>query len=324
MAFGHRLAWGAAWTVACATSVLAASALLDLPLRPGFLDSGPAAPVASPTAGAAAAPPAEIVAVLPPDVAPFNPATLAVSDARIVKDEPRPLDTALLFVDTVRQPTSFALRPAFGPAEAWDRLEPPAIASRPGSAEPPAAAENAAEADALATVLPPLRPSLESEALATAALVPLPPPADRTFAAPAVEDPAEVQAAAVPTPPVTAAPRPGGLFGGLFGQQEPSQADDAFSRPLQSGLASWYGPGFHGRRTASGERFDQGDLTAAHRSLPFGTRVRVIDETTGRSVVVRINDRGPFKRGRVIDLSKSAARELGMGGLAHVKLVSAQ
>ena len=76
--------------------------------------------------------------------------------------------------------------------------------------------------------------------------------------------------------------------------------------------ASWYGPGFHGRRTANGERFNQNDLTAAHRSLPFGTKVKVTNLRNGRSVVVRVNDRGPFSRGRIIDLSKAAARIIGV------------
>jgi len=76
---------------------------------------------------------------------------------------------------------------------------------------------------------------------------------------------------------------------------------------LGRGRASWYGPGFHGKRTASGERFDMNDLTAAHRTLPFGTRVRVLNSQNGREVVVRINDRGPHIRDRIIDLSKAAA-----------------
>ena len=87
-----------------------------------------------------------------------------------------------------------------------------------------------------------------------------------------------------------------------------------------SGLASWYGPGFHGRRTASGEAFNAGALTAAHRSLPFGTRVRVVNKRNGRSVVVRINDRGPYGHGRVIDLSRAAARAIGIAGLTPVSL----
>lgn len=89
-----------------------------------------------------------------------------------------------------------------------------------------------------------------------------------------------------------------------------------------SGIASWYGPGFHGNRSASGEVFNQNAMTAAHRSLPFGTQVRVTNLRTGRSVVVRINDRGPFSRGRVIDLSAAAARVIGLlsSGTAPVRL----
>ena len=84
------------------------------------------------------------------------------------------------------------------------------------------------------------------------------------------------------------------------------------ARSVFSGKASWYGPGFHGRLTANGERYNQYALTAAHRSLPFGTRVRVTNMNNDRSVVVRINDRGPFIRGRVIDLSTAAANNIGM------------
>lgn len=79
-----------------------------------------------------------------------------------------------------------------------------------------------------------------------------------------------------------------------------------------TGLASWYGQPFHGRRTASGETFDMNQLTGAHRTLPFGTRVRVTLLSTGRSVVVRINDRGPFVENRLIDLSRAAAQEIGL------------
>ncbi|MGH1571312.1 septal ring lytic transglycosylase RlpA family protein [Methylobacterium sp. P31] len=88
----------------------------------------------------------------------------------------------------------------------------------------------------------------------------------------------------------------------------------------QAGVASWYGPGFHGRMTANGERFNTHALTAAHRTLPFGTKVRVTNRSNGRSVVVRINDRGPYVGGRVIDLSNASARALGMSGLAKVSL----
>ncbi len=79
-----------------------------------------------------------------------------------------------------------------------------------------------------------------------------------------------------------------------------------------SGLASWYGQPFHGRRTASGETFDMNQYTGAHRTLPFGTRVRVTLLSSGRSVVVRINDRGPFVENRIIDLSRAAAQEIGL------------
>jgi rare lipoprotein A len=84
----------------------------------------------------------------------------------------------------------------------------------------------------------------------------------------------------------------------------------------QSGVASVYSGG----RTANGERASAAALTAAHRTLPFGTLVRVTNEHSGRSVVVRINDRGPFVRGRVIDVTPAAAHALGFSGLAHVTL----
>ena len=81
---------------------------------------------------------------------------------------------------------------------------------------------------------------------------------------------------------------------------------------VQEGVVSWYGEQFQGRRTASGERFDMNAFTAAHKTLPFGTRVRVRHATSGREVVVRINDRGPFTKGRVIDLSRAAAASIGL------------
>ena len=90
----------------------------------------------------------------------------------------------------------------------------------------------------------------------------------------------------------------------------------------QGGLASWYGPGFYGRRTASGTVYTGTALTAAHHSLPFGALVRVTNLANGRTVVVVIDDRGPFVRGRVIDLSMAAARRLGMiqNGVVQVRL----
>lgn len=92
---------------------------------------------------------------------------------------------------------------------------------------------------------------------------------------------------------------------------------------LDQGEASWYGPGFHGKQTANGETYNQNDLTAAHRTLPFDTRVRVLNMTNGKHVDVRINDRGPYARGRIIDLSKEAARKIDMldSGIAPVRLI---
>ena len=79
----------------------------------------------------------------------------------------------------------------------------------------------------------------------------------------------------------------------------------------ESGKASFYADRYHGRKTASGERFDQQAMTAAHRRLPFGTRVKVTNVRNGKSVVVRINDRGPFVKGRIIDLSRAAFSRIG-------------
>ncbi|ANY19853.1 RlpA-like protein precursor [Tsuneonella dongtanensis] len=87
--------------------------------------------------------------------------------------------------------------------------------------------------------------------------------------------------------------------------------------PIGAGVASYYADKFNGRRTASGEAFSNSALTAAHRSLPFGSKVRVTNPANGKSVVVRINDRGPFHGGRVIDLSKSAASQLGIVQRGH-------
>ncbi|MBM7061551.1 septal ring lytic transglycosylase RlpA family protein [Pseudomonas sp. UL073] len=92
----------------------------------------------------------------------------------------------------------------------------------------------------------------------------------------------------------------------------------------ETGKASYYGRAHHGKKTASGERFDQHALTAAHRSLPFGTQVRVTNLNNDKSVIVRINDRGPYARGRIIDVSRQAAEQLGMlrAGVAPVRIDS--
>jgi len=90
------------------------------------------------------------------------------------------------------------------------------------------------------------------------------------------------------------------------------------------GVASWYGPNFHGKQTANGETYDMDELTAAHRTLPFNTRVRVINLENDQTVVVRINDRGPYAKGRIIDLSRKAASKIGMirTGTAQVRLMA--
>jgi rare lipoprotein A len=86
------------------------------------------------------------------------------------------------------------------------------------------------------------------------------------------------------------------------------------SRLSQTGIASWYGPGFHGKATASGDIYNQGDLTAGHQTLPLGTRVMVTNLENGSSTQVVINDRGPFAKGRIIDLSYAAAQSIDMVG----------
>lgn len=95
---------------------------------------------------------------------------------------------------------------------------------------------------------------------------------------------------------------------------------DTGGKSYQSGVASWYGGYFHGRTTANGEKYNQWAMTAAHKTLPFGTRVKVTNTRNGDSVIVRINDRGPFIAGRIIDLSKAAANDIGMSGVAPVKV----
>lgn len=105
---------------------------------------------------------------------------------------------------------------------------------------------------------------------------------------------------------------------GVTGRMGNSNTGDA----VETGMASWYGPNFHGNRTANGEVYDMDGFTAAHRTLPFNTVVRVLNLDNGKSTVVRINDRGPFAKNRIIDLSRRAASEIGMigPGTAHVRL----
>ncbi|MCQ4260734.1 septal ring lytic transglycosylase RlpA family protein [Stutzerimonas stutzeri] len=103
---------------------------------------------------------------------------------------------------------------------------------------------------------------------------------------------------------------------------QPEKTPAPTSELLGSGKASYYGSQHHNKLTANGERFDQNSLTAAHRTLPFGSKVRVTNTRTGKSVVVRINDRGPFVRGRIIDLSKAAFQSIGStrSGVIRVRL----
>ena len=121
-----------------------------------------------------------------------------------------------------------------------------------------------------------------------------------------------------------------GLLAGCETTTAPARAGNTRAAPIYSpkpwfveeGIASWYGGRWIGRLTANGERYRAGDMTAAHKKLPFHTRVRVTDLKTGKQVIVRINNRGPFKRGRIIDLSVAAAKQLGTydRGLAKVRI----
>jgi rare lipoprotein A len=98
----------------------------------------------------------------------------------------------------------------------------------------------------------------------------------------------------------------------ILAADEAAHAQRVQSVFVQHGIASWYGPGFHGRKTASGERFNQHELTAAHKRLPLGTKATVTNLTNGKRIEVEINDRGPYARGRILDLSRAAADRLGM------------
>ena len=106
----------------------------------------------------------------------------------------------------------------------------------------------------------------------------------------------------------TSVPTPRAQEQSVPGADQPSGAPVV----LEQGRASWYGLAFHGRKTANGEKFDMNAMTAAHPTLPFGTRVLVRNPSNGRSVIVRINDRGPYAGGRIIDLSFAAARAIGI------------
>jgi len=125
-----------------------------------------------------------------------------------------------------------------------------------------------------------------------------------------------------------------GFLSRLLHKKEPSQRQATIQQvsnsykpsklngTMQSGTASWYGSDFHGGKTASGERYNMESMTAAHKTLPFGTLVKVRNERNGQECVVRINNRGPFIRGRILDVSKAAARQLGMvsSGVAKISM----
>jgi rare lipoprotein A len=128
--------------------------------------------------------------------------------------------------------------------------------------------------------------------------------------------------AAAPSPSARAPDAPTDEVPGLLSElPRPLLLAGEVPREFQRGTASWYGPRFNGRRTASGERFDMTEFTAAHRTLPFGTMVRVHSLVNGRDVDVRITDRGPYAGNRIIDLSRAAAEELGMLGLGFKEVV---
>jgi rare lipoprotein A len=130
---------------------------------------------------------------------------------------------------------------------------------------------------------------------------------------------------AAPPPPVDAKPRVERLNEGppnhaydVKGQRYvPEQSDVPIT---ESGLASWYGQPFHGRRTATGERYDMNAMTAAHKTMPLPSYALVRNPANGREVVVKVNDRGPFIKGRIIDLSRAAARKLHIAGVAPVEV----
>ncbi len=91
-----------------------------------------------------------------------------------------------------------------------------------------------------------------------------------------------------------------------------SDSDNNKTTKCMTGQCSWYGPKFNGKKTASGEKFDSTKFTAAHKTLPFGTKLKITDKKSGKNVIVTVNDRGPFVKSRVLDISSSAAQELGV------------
>ena len=151
--------------------------------------------------------------------------------------------------------------------------------------------------------------------LAFAAALLLPASASAPALAEDQRDPFAAGFADIPTPVAASVPAAGAVD--ITAINPADEPDAGLGDPIGSGVASYYADKFNGRRTASGEAFSNRAMTAAHRSLPFGSKVRVTNPANGKSVVVRINDRGPFHGGRVIDLSKSAASTLGIVQRGH-------
>jgi rare lipoprotein A len=102
------------------------------------------------------------------------------------------------------------------------------------------------------------------------------------------------------------------FLSGCSSTKDLSEYESISGKLIESGVASWYGPNFNGRQTANGETFDMNEFTAAHRTLPFNSILRVLNKSNNKSVIVRINDRGPFAKNRIIDLSKKAAEKINM------------
>ena len=295
MARKALLVWCAGSVAICGSAALATTSLWRAPADPTGIAA--ATDGRLPQDGVAVVPAPEVQAEAP---AP-NDAFLSLAEVSFF--DPRAAGASSLFRGAL-DPSSTPV-PVATPEAATTAPQPAADAPaefvevKPSEAAP----------DEIVSVLPPPRPRVELARLE----------ARRTVGGDVQPDqPAPGFATPAPAPQTL----PGWNWGDALRAPQTAQPTRP-ERVIHAGLASWYGPGFHGRKTASGERFDQNDMTAAHKTLPFGTRVKVVDEKTGRSIVVRINDRGPFKPGRVIDLSKQAAQALGMGGLANVKLVSA-
>jgi rare lipoprotein A len=151
-----------------------------------------------------------------------------------------------------------------------------------------------------------------------------PPPPPPPLPAPVVAEPPPPAPRPAP-PPVEAKPRVERLHSGppnheydTRGQHYVPEKTDV--PMVETGLASWYGAPFHGRRTATGERYDMNAMTAAHKTMPLPSYALVRNPANGRQVVVKVNDRGPFVKGRIIDLSRAAARRLRISGVAQVEV----